>query len=118
MKDHELITNLEKAFKSKLKEQISVEGQLIMSGRVVKIEKIGNLGVTLQPSSLDLNQLLAQNRTNVHFAGPIEIFPKGEEIKTSELYSFEAFGIEATFNSEKREFEFENEIALSNFNIR
>lgn len=120
MNENEFNIHLENAFKAKLKEQISIEGQLMMSGRAVKIEKIGSLSVTLQPGSLDSNKLLAQNRTNLHFAGAIEIYPKYEddEIKPNELYSFEAFGIEVMFNSEKREFEFQSKIALSNINKR
>ena len=120
MKDHGFNENLEKAFREKLNEQILIEGQLIMSGKAVKIEKIGWLSATLQPGSFDLNQLLVQNGANVQFAGTIEIYPKGEGdvIEPTEIYNFEVIGIRVTFNSEKRAFEFESEITLSNLNKR
>ena len=110
MKDSEFTENLVKAFVEKLKKQISTEGKLLMSEKEVKIEKIIDLSVTIQPGSLDLNQLLIQNSTNMRISGKIEIYPigEGEEIKPTEFYVFEEISIKVTFNSEKKEFEFEN----------
>jgi hypothetical protein len=117
MKENELIEKLVKAFKDTLKEQISNVGKLLMSGIDVEIEKIGDLSITIQPGSLDLDQLLMQHSTNVRIAGAFEIFPKGEgdAINPSEFYSFEAIGVRVTYNSKKKEFTFDNVLSLSNF---
>lgn len=121
MKVNEFSEKIENAFKEKLKEQISNEGQLMISGKALKIERISWLTATLQSGSTNLNQLLVEDTgANVNFAGVIEIYPNGEgdDMKPSEIYSFEAVGIRVNFNTEKRKFEFESEITLCNFNKR
>lgn len=117
MESFETYKILEKTFIEKLKAQISNEGQLLISGKEVKVAEIGYLNATVQPSSFDSNELLFQNSTKVHIAGAIEIYPIGDggDVGISEAYSFEAIGIRVIFNTETKEFEFEKSISLSNF---
>lgn len=120
MKKRDLKEELEKAFQEKLKAQISLSGELSMSGILVEIKKFDILSTTLHPDSLDFFQLLEQSKTNLHFAGMFEVYFNGEyqDFKSNEFYNFESFGVNVVYNPEEKKFEFESDITLSNLNKR